>query len=360
MALQLICLSAAALTPPVARHGLRFSSFYGMGLYNFDDPAVGFNTTRPWINLQLEGLFSDQVMLWRKFGVPSLFGDLTSAYTNPLYYDKIFLRHDKCTPASYPVCALAPEWEAAVEEMVRLQVAPGIANGTLLGVFLGDELCCEDTSQRTAQQCWTTIIAPVADKLRALLGPQAILYTNECGGPAVWGFPPGGKVPAALDLISIDYYAGWLPHGASCPLSANATCPDGATDPPLSEVTWMQQYLKTAMAPVMEAHQGVMLVPGTFGCHEVDAYGQRTPMSNESMAEGIIAKLDAYLSWAQKEPRIVGFNPWHFNNRNIGEGAHGAPCDMNVGIEALPGVLRKMQELGLAIVSSQGTRVAYG
>ena len=36
-------------------------------------------------------------------------------------------------------------------------VRPGLANGTLVGVFLGDELCCEDTAERTGMECWETV-----------------------------------------------------------------------------------------------------------------------------------------------------------------------------------------------------------
>lgn len=31
-------------------------------------------------------------------------------------------------------------------------IKPGLANGTLVGVFLGDELCCEDTVERTGME----------------------------------------------------------------------------------------------------------------------------------------------------------------------------------------------------------------
>jgi hypothetical protein len=42
-------------------------------------------------------------------------------------------------------------------------------------------------------------------------------------------------------------------------------------------------------------------------------------------------------------------SPWHFNNREVGEGAHGAPCDMNVGAVAMEKVVAKLAEMGRKI-----------
>ena len=36
-------------------------------------------------------------------------------------------------------------------------------------------------------------------------------------------------------------------------------------------------------------------------------------------------------------------------HREVGEGAHGAPCDMNVGAVAMPTVMEKLKEIGLEI-----------
>ena len=61
--------------------------------------------------------------------------------------------------------------------LVHRDIQPGLANGTLSGVFLGDEICCEDMPTRTGMECWESVIAPVADKLRAMLGSKALIYT---------------------------------------------------------------------------------------------------------------------------------------------------------------------------------------
>jgi hypothetical protein len=77
-------------------------------------------------------------------------------------------------------------------------------------------------------------------------------------------------------------------------------------------------------------------------------------MSNATSASRTVAKLSAWMDYAQSEPRIIGFNPWHFNNREVGPGAHGAPCGMNVGALAMPSVVDKLSEIGRTIQSSGG------
>jgi hypothetical protein len=56
-------------------------------------------------------------------------------------------------------------------------------------------------------ECWETVIAPVADKLRAMLGDKGIIYTNECGGEPMFNstmIKNGWKIPASLDMVSTD------------------------------------------------------------------------------------------------------------------------------------------------------------
>ena len=236
------------------------------------------------------------------------------------------------------MCHLGPQWESTLDMLIDRDIRPGLANGTLTGVFLGDELCCEDTAERTGMECWSTVIAPVADRLRLRLGPRAQIYANECGGQSMWNssmIAAGWKIPSSLDIISTDYYAGWLPKDAKCPLAGKCPwcpscpcfdkagqCPEGATDPAVSEVSYMRTFIAKSMLPAMHPHQRILAVPGTFGCHASDIRNVSSPMSNETMETSVLAKLEAWMAYAQSERRIVGFNPWHFNNREVGEGAH--------------------------------------
>jgi hypothetical protein len=87
-------------------------------------------------------------------------------------------------------------WEAVLDKFATEEVLPRLANKTAIGVFLGDEMCCRNTS------CWHTTMSPISAKLRSLLGKEAILWSNECGIPAL--FDKLDKIPPDLDWISID------------------------------------------------------------------------------------------------------------------------------------------------------------
>jgi hypothetical protein len=212
---------------------LEIMAFYGMGVYNINQMAAGKQgggpEKKPWITHLTEGLYSDQVRMYKDYKIPSFYGDLSSRYEHPETAAHVFMREKQCSPPSYPVCHLGSKWEETIEMLAERDIKPGMANGTLVGVFLGDELCCQDTSERTGMECWDTVIAPVADKFRALLGPKALIYTNECGGEAMWNssaIKSGWKIPASLDIVSVDYYAGWLPAGTKCPKATKcSSCP---------------------------------------------------------------------------------------------------------------------------------------
>ena len=70
---------------------------------------------------------------------------------------------------------LLPGWEKGLEAWHK-HLKPSLDNGTIAGIFIGDEICCH-----LSVSCWDSLLNPLAEKLRALLGPDKILYTNECG-----------------------------------------------------------------------------------------------------------------------------------------------------------------------------------
>ena len=57
---------------------------------------------------------------------------------------------------------------------------------------MGDEICCANAT------CWTAALKPVTEKLRTMLGKDAIIYTNECANHEIT------EVPPEFDLISVD------------------------------------------------------------------------------------------------------------------------------------------------------------
>ena len=66
--------------------------------------------------------------------------------------------------------------------------------GTAVGVFLGDEVVCHGVPFEN--------MTAVARRLRAGLGPSAILAINECGRS--YGIPSWPEIPPELDLVSAD------------------------------------------------------------------------------------------------------------------------------------------------------------
>lgn len=121
-----------------------------------------------------------------KYGIPSFYGDLPGS---------VFTRG----------VGLTDGWEPKLEALVKTDVLPHLGEGKAYrGFFLGDELCCG----AGAKACWEEGFGPLTAKLRVLLGPEAIIYANECGDIAnpemnVTSVPPG------FDLISVDAFAGY-------------------------------------------------------------------------------------------------------------------------------------------------------
>eukprot|EP01046_Picozoa_sp_COSAG06_P037670 COSAG06_NODE_4276_length_4411_cov_1.926716_2_plen_221_part_00 len=212
-----------------------------------------------------------------------------------------------------PVGGLTPTWNVTVGKLLD-EAMPFIRNGTIVGLFLGDEPCCMGVP------AWA--LDTVASFCKSKIGgTQAFVYVNECGRP----FDPrlayngsfrtsnGMRVPQSLDIISIDMsahrlsefsmekcyllLAGAFPRPAGSLLSAEVPpgcccrryCPSGSisTDPtpgqpppvPLAGVPRCapsQDYTKAALEPVVArafyekyiypllgTHQSVGIVPGT-------------------------------------------------------------------------------------------------
>ena len=226
-------------------------------------------------------------------GLPSLYGDL----------ENVFDREHK---------GLMPNWEATLTKIAHEEYMPLAANGTYKGVFLGDEICCGGVPLDD--------LATVLKSLRSLVGPEAILYTNECAEMSTWP-----SVPTELDYISMDTYGGFEPPG-------NAT----------QSALQVQKFYTEHVFPKLADHQAALLVPGTFACSNTTYF----PLDQQ---DALVAKsLELLYEWAKTEPKIAGFNPWHFHNRSGAQ--HPPPCDMELGLEALPNALKTMQTIGKEIV----------
>ena len=275
--------------PPQPPPHLRFMSMYGL------DP----DAQHTFVNMNLEG--SEQVKLdaWTKYNMTSFYGGLEGVFVRGV--------------------GLVSNWTAVLDGIINTSIAPNFGPGKAWrGVFLGDEICCRNVG------CWANALQPVAARLHAALGPEAIIYTNECRTH----LSKLKEVPKDIDLISVDVYNGYLP-------GENGT----------SEVASAKAVYEGRLFPKLQPHQRAMVVPGVMACSNLSFY----PLAMQSTQ--IVAKLDGYLEWAKAEPRIAGFSPWHFLNRTGPQS--GGACDMALGAVAMPGVVAKLKEIGQFIIAGQ-------
>ncbi len=210
--------------------------------------------------------------------------------------------------------------------LLAKRLTPFIRNGTILGVFIGDELTCCSNKMSFAN------LTAVIDTLRAELGPGVgVIYTNDGPGTeandTTWP-----SVPAGLDLLSFDLYDSRKGRHY--------------------EVTEVKAAFEL-VRPKLRPHQRMMLVPGIFGSHHAP------PVCNATLAETskeLVTKLDAYMAWAREEPLIAGFCPWHLLNRSADQNWKPG-CDQEVGAVAMPGVMAKLREMGEAILHPKTARL---
>ena len=168
-------------------------------------------------------------------------------------------------------------------------LAPLVRNGTVAGIFIGDEKLCGGVPLSN----YTAVLA----HLRAAFGRSVLLYGNECTHPS------GLVVPAELDLYSFDLY--------------NAQNDNGA-----SEVEMVRSVAEKTIFPLLAPHQKLLLVPGVYGnmpatC--VKAGGSAAVCSLDAQATQVVAKLEGFFAWAKTERRIAGFNSWHFGRRRTSQ-----------------------------------------
>jgi hypothetical protein len=109
----------------------------------------------------------------------------------------------------------------------------------------------------------------------------------------------------------------------------------------------------STLLPLMAQSTKAMIVAGTFGCSNQSIIGQVHPVlanGTDSQTKSVLAKLDGLFEYANSEPRIGGFMPWHYANRT-GNMAPSCPCDMRLGAESMPAVVAKLTEIGRSIVN---------
>ena len=254
-------------------------------------------------------------------GLPTFWGDSCfpgatncSGRGGPVQGPKGCLKNGGCW-------SLAPEWEAAVDATAAA-LAPLVANGTVVGIFVGDEMVCNGLPFEN----FTALVR----HLRAKVGPTLKLWANECcgtvtganGGPGEWL-----HVPPELDYVSYDCYSVPELVAGSDKYHWNGS----------AEVAMARAAYEREIYPLLAPHQRVMQLPGLFGWNQ-----SQCPM--EQQAAALIEKLSGYWSWAQEDSRVVGLAPWHMNDRSSHMGPNLGPGAIN-----FPTVMAKLRSINAQI-----------
>ena len=199
----------------------------------------------------------------------------------------------------------------------------------------------------------------VARRIKQTFGRQTMIYANFDASP----FTPGvngsvcaashrcpaaplphsccltGGVPSEINAVSVDMYCGRVGHDGK--VSPNSTCPD-----PTSEARHVLDYYRSVVYPLLQPHHRVFLVPGLFGAN------------NDSRTDDILAsKFESFWRLATKDPRVLGFKPWHFNSRAAKPGSTAYSNQFRLGAMSFPTLLAAMQEKGAALRAKAGPRL---
>ena len=200
---------------------------------------------------------------------------------------------------------LAPGWKGILDEY-KATIAPFIANQTIVGIFMGDELVCAGMA--------VSNFTAVSSALRTEFGPSLLLYTNECSGGLN---QMSASDLAYLDLFSIDIYDNRNEDGVrldSRPvISVPSVSPDWHVPTQVAEVRAAREIYEKSIFSKLAPHQKVILVPGVFGNTPEGCAAHNLSCPLDEQETQIVLKLDAYFEWAKAEPRIVGFNPYATN-----------------------------------------------
>jgi hypothetical protein len=210
-------------------------------------------------------------------------------------------------------------WALLVDEL-----EPWVANSTVRGFHIGDELCWgglpfADLDRMATMVAATVWASPPAEPL--------IIYCNEAAGPIVHDIDAFGvkvnytHVPRGIDWVSFDFY-----------------------NPPAAYVRkWYEQNLY----PKMSSHQRALLVP--------DASTSAHLRPNKTMpdpgwtVDDMVDRAWEYFEWAATDQsgKLIGLNPWHwrtvpFTGNNYWE----------LGIESIPPLQEAYSAIGKAILKN--------
>ena len=227
--------------------------------------------------------------------------------------------------------ALLPDWEARWSAAVENVVLPLLANGTAMGVFMGDELVWNCLPPAQLQQA--------VNAARAALPANAIIWQNEaamiqaphdtCGN--TWA---EYRIPTNLTWFSVDIYhmngyvEGWV----------NSS---------------VRAYYEKHIFPNLTDSQRAVLVPGAFGS-DVNHYPNGTYVCDRACYDDMLSR-DAYdfAAWAMADARIAGLKVWNWGGCKSCNGSHWTPphtcCMDEIGCRDMPKQRAAWAAIGRAI-----------
>jgi hypothetical protein len=176
---------------------------------------------------------------------------------------------------------LHPGWETTLASVIET-AGPFLANGTVSGLFLGDELCCSGVPFAN--------LTNVADFAKARMQPFCgaatttcgLIYTNECIRPLndsytghIFYIP---SIPKSIDIFSMDYYCADPKFGGSCQVGI------------VNEAAHVRKLYSQYIVPKLSSpHQRLWAIPGTFWDLNETRSGSRDKQDAE-----IAQKMDGY------------------------------------------------------------------
>jgi len=202
------------------------------------------------------------------------------------------------------------QWWATASQLAT----PLLANGTIFGFFLGDELIWNNLPYNDLVFASKTIKAAF---------PNATLYYNEAypvftqninsqGHPANYT-----AVPASFDWVSIDFY------------------------PVEGTFQTAQNIYRTLLYPKMTATQMVLFVPPAYGT----VTNPTQYCGNPDCATAMITWAQESLAWAQTDNRFVGLTPWHWHSYPANE-----VQGFEIGARDMPTVAQTWRSIGKQII----------
>jgi len=180
------------------------------------------------------------------------------------------------------------EWTSA-----KVALKPFLAQGSVLGVFIGDELISGGkVTYAEFMTCLEAVSELKADH------PSLFTWLNEGGTSWTEVFKKVGGLPAKLDIISLDDYS--------------------------LSVQQHRSFYEQSIYPLMNSKQSAFLVPGAFATRGNSSWtsqsqwccGGDTP---EACDECMVNRTQGFWQWALEDPRITGMAPWHWDTRGKDE-----------------------------------------